>query len=59
VALETWCAWLGELTGIPPQWHETPDTIASLPVDLTRMHALDTFDCAHSQPARRLYGDQE
>ena len=40
VALEAWCAWLGELTGLEPRWHETPDTIASLPVDLTRMHAL-------------------
>ena len=40
VSLEAWCAWLGELTGLEPRWHETPDTIASLPVDLTRMHAL-------------------
>ncbi len=40
VGLEAWCEWLGELTGIQPRWQETPDTIASLPVDLTRMHAL-------------------
>jgi nucleoside-diphosphate-sugar epimerase len=40
VGLETWCAWLGELTGLSPRWQETPDTIASLPVDLDRMHAL-------------------
>lgn len=40
VALEAWCEWLGELTGLEPRWHETPDTIASLPLDLTRMHAL-------------------
>lgn len=40
VALEQWCAWLGELTGLEPKWHETPDTIASLPLDLTRMHEL-------------------
>ena len=40
VSLEAWCAWLGDLTGLEPRWHETPDTIASLPVDLTRMHAL-------------------
>ena len=40
MALEAWCTWLGELTGLEPRWHETPDTIASLPVDLTRMHAL-------------------
>ena len=40
VGLEAWCEWLGELTGIQPRWQETPDTIASLPIDLTRMHAL-------------------
>jgi nucleoside-diphosphate-sugar epimerase len=40
VGLEAWCAYLGELTGLEPRWHETPDTIASLPLDLTRMHAL-------------------
>ena len=40
LALEDWCAWLGELTGLEPRFHETPDTIASLPLDLTRMHEL-------------------
>jgi nucleoside-diphosphate-sugar epimerase len=40
VSLEAWCDWLGELCGLSPRWRETPDTIASLPVDLTRMHAL-------------------
>src|SRR5262245_15650355 len=40
VSLEAWCEFLGELTGLAPRWQETDRTIASLPVDLTRMHAL-------------------
>jgi nucleoside-diphosphate-sugar epimerase len=40
VALETWCEFLGELTGKKPVFHETESAIASLPVDLERMHAL-------------------
>jgi nucleoside-diphosphate-sugar epimerase len=40
VSLEAWCEFLGELTGLAPRWQETERTIASLPVDLTRMHAL-------------------
>jgi nucleoside-diphosphate-sugar epimerase len=40
VSLESWCEWLGELTGLAPHWQETEHTIASLPVDLTRMHEL-------------------
>jgi hypothetical protein len=40
VSLEVWCEFLGELTGLAPRWQETERTIASLPVDLTRMHEL-------------------
>jgi nucleoside-diphosphate-sugar epimerase len=40
VSLEAWCEFLGELTGLAPRWQETERTIASLPIDLTRMHAL-------------------
>jgi nucleoside-diphosphate-sugar epimerase len=40
VSLEAWCGWLGELTGLVPRFEETRETIASLPIDVTRMHAL-------------------
>ena len=41
MSLEAWCEWLGELTGISSRaGTRRRDTIASLPVDLTRMHAL-------------------
>jgi nucleoside-diphosphate-sugar epimerase len=40
VSLEAWCGRLGELTGLEPRWQETPQAIASLPIDVTRMHVL-------------------
>jgi len=40
VSLEKWCAYLGELTGLPVRFRQTESTIASLPLDLTRMHEL-------------------
>ena len=39
-SIEEWCALLGELTGLEPTFEETPDTIGSVFVDLTRMHEL-------------------
>lgn len=40
VSIEDWCAWLGELTGLEPRFAETEGSIASLPLDTTRMHEL-------------------
>lgn len=40
VALEDWCRYMGELTGIEPKFVETERTIGSVPIDLTRMHQL-------------------
>ena len=40
VSVETWCAYLGELTGLEPKFEHKEDTIASLPLDTTRMHEL-------------------
>ena len=40
VSIEEWCAYLGELTGLVPKFERTEKTIASLPLDTTRMHAL-------------------
>jgi nucleoside-diphosphate-sugar epimerase len=39
-ALEEWCGLLGELTGLEPKFEESPNTIGSVHVDLTKMHAL-------------------
>jgi len=40
VALEDWCRYMGELTGIEPKFVETERTIGSVPIDLTQMHQL-------------------
>lgn len=39
-SVEEWCAYLGELTGRTPRFEPTAAAIPSLPMDLTRMHAL-------------------
>jgi UDP-glucuronate 4-epimerase len=39
-ALEDWCGLLGELTGLEPTFTETPDTIGSVHVDLTKLHSI-------------------
>jgi nucleoside-diphosphate-sugar epimerase len=39
-SIEDWCAYMGELTGIEPKFEETPNTIGSVFVDLTKMHEL-------------------
>ena len=39
-SIEGWCAYLGELTGLTPKFQTTEKTIATLPLDTTRMHEL-------------------
>jgi nucleoside-diphosphate-sugar epimerase len=39
-AIEDWCAYLGELTGLEPKLEPNPGTIGSLELDLTRMNEL-------------------
>ncbi len=40
VSIEEWCAFLGELSGLEPRFHETEATLARLPIDCSRLHAL-------------------
>jgi len=40
VALEQWCAYLGELTGLEPRFQPTERTIPPLELDLARLHEL-------------------
>jgi UDP-glucuronate 4-epimerase len=40
VSIEDWCTHLGELVGLEPTFQPTDQTIGSVTVDLTRMHAL-------------------
>jgi len=39
-SIEDWCAYLGELTGLEAKFQHTEQSIASLPLDTERMHAL-------------------
>jgi len=39
-SIEEWCALMGELTGLVPTFAETPNTIGSVFVDLTKMHDI-------------------
>ena len=39
-SVEEWCTQLGSLTGREPRFTETPDTVASLPVDTSRLTSL-------------------
>ena len=39
-SIEEWCGLLGELTGLKPTFEETPHTIGSVHVDLTRLRAI-------------------
>jgi nucleoside-diphosphate-sugar epimerase len=39
-SIETWCAYLQELTGLTPTFHEDPEAFGSLQLDTERMHAL-------------------
>ena len=40
VSIEEWCAYIGELTGLEPKFEQAESTIASLPLDTTRMEEL-------------------
>ncbi|MCJ7436214.1 MAG: NAD(P)-dependent oxidoreductase [Acidimicrobiia bacterium] len=39
-SIEEWCGLMGELTGLVPTFEETPNTIGSVFVDLTKMHDI-------------------
>jgi UDP-glucuronate 4-epimerase len=39
-SIEAWCAYLGELTGLPVRFDETPNTIGSVTVDRTKLLGL-------------------
>ncbi len=39
VSIEQWCAYIGELTGFEPRFNPTEQTIAALPVDVSRLEA--------------------
>ena len=36
-SIEEWCAYLGELTGLPVRFDETPNTIGSVTIDRTKL----------------------
>jgi nucleoside-diphosphate-sugar epimerase len=38
VSIEEWCEYLGQITGLEVQFEYTDKTLASLPMDLSRMH---------------------
>ena len=40
VSVEEWCQWLGELTGLQPQFNKTPKAFGALPIDTTKMHQI-------------------
>lgn len=40
VSVEEWCDYLGSLTGLSPQLVPSPNSLASVALDLTRMHEL-------------------
>jgi UDP-glucuronate 4-epimerase len=40
VSIEEWCAYLGELTGLSPVLEATQNSLASVALNLTRMHEL-------------------
>ncbi|NUU25370.1 MAG: NAD(P)-dependent oxidoreductase, partial [Streptomycetaceae bacterium] len=54
VSIEEWCGYLGELTGIEPQFEPTEATISSVALDLTRMHeVIGTTDVHWKDGMRR------
>jgi nucleoside-diphosphate-sugar epimerase len=40
VSVEAWCEYLGELTGLVPQFRDNPEAFGSLAIDTARMHEL-------------------
>lgn len=39
-SIEEWCAYLGQLTGLKPQFVDDPAAFGSVAIDTTRMHSL-------------------
>ena len=37
VSIEQWCAYIGELTGLEPKFNRTEQTLAALPIDVSRL----------------------
>ncbi|MCF2528026.1 NAD-dependent epimerase/dehydratase family protein [Yinghuangia soli] len=55
VSIEEWCTYLGELTGLQPEFEQTDATISSVALDLTRMHEiLGTTDVHWKDGMRRM-----
>ncbi|WP_436774939.1 NAD-dependent epimerase/dehydratase family protein [Yinghuangia sp. YIM S09857] len=55
VSIEEWCTYLGELTGLQPEFEETDQTISSVALDLTRMHeVIGTTDVHWKDGMRRM-----
>jgi hypothetical protein len=40
VSIEDWCSFLGELLGREPIFRPTDDTIESVAIDVSKLHAL-------------------
>ncbi|MCB1845224.1 MAG: NAD(P)-dependent oxidoreductase [Halioglobus sp.] len=40
VSIEQWCGYIGELTGLTPQFQDNPKAFGSLCIDTTKMHEL-------------------
>ncbi len=40
VAIEEWCEYMGELTGLVPRFQDNPDAFGGLAIDTTLMHEL-------------------
>ncbi|MEU8135904.1 NAD-dependent epimerase/dehydratase family protein [Streptodolium elevatio] len=55
VSIEEWCTYLGELTGLQPEFEETDQTISSVALDVTRMHEIiGTTDVHWKDGMRRM-----
>lgn len=53
VSIEEWCAHLGDLTGVKPEFEETDQTIASVALDLARMHDVTGATAVHWKDGMR------
>ncbi|UGQ10339.1 NAD(P)-dependent oxidoreductase [Yinghuangia sp. ASG 101] len=53
VSIEDWCAHLGELTGVKPRFEATDATIASVALDLARMHEVTGVTRVHWKDGMR------
>jgi hypothetical protein len=50
VSIREWCAWLAELTGLSPRFHDDENAFGSLALDTSRLHECVT-------PARVAWKD--